>query len=518
MTTRRQILLRFAAITGSAGMYAAMQALGLADSAEAQGVMPDLKPDSGKGVKVVILGAGQAGLSAAYELGKAGYSCTILEARDRAGGRNFTVRKGTKIEFTDGTQQVCQFDEGQYFNAGPARIPSHHNLTLGYCKAFGVAMETEVNWTGPARIQADRLNGGKPISMRQAIYDYRGHVAEMLAKAAKKGVLDDAFSSEDRQKMLDVLKPWGGLTEALTYDGSEMAGYSTPPGAGSQSATHGAPLPFDVCGDAFVQAVATFADDITFQATMQQPVGGMDRIPAAFEARLGQVIRKGCEVRRIRKRGKGVEIYYYDKVTGQPDMIAADYCICTIPLPVLARVDSDFSKPVKAAIAKNAGIYFDGYKIAFQTPRFWESNDQIYGGLSFTDRDTFMTWYPSDRFHAPEGVLIAGYAFDGNMAKRDMPAQIAYARNTIERLHPGQSGLMKAPTIVHWGQMPYTLGLAGDLAADDRAAFDLLSEPDGPIYFAGDHLSHITSWQQGAFLSSHRVVNQISARQASLKA
>ena len=510
--------MRFGAVAGVAGAYSAMRALGLAGDDTAWAGMPDLAPGSGNGVKVVILGAGVAGMSAAYELGKAGYQCTILEARNRVGGRNFTVRKDTVVEMTDGSKQVCAFDDGHYFNAGPARIPSHHQATLGYCKAFGVEMETEVNWSGSALIQTDRVNDAKPIQMRQAVFDYRGHMAELLAKCVKKGALDDAFTGKDKDQLMATLGGWGQLADDATYKGSVKAGFATFPGAGDAKGTPRTPMPLSVVGDPFIQGVAGFADLAEMQATMQQPVGGMDRIPAAFEARLGQVIRKGCEVMRIRRQGKGVQVYYYDKVTGQPDMVAADYCICTIPLPVLAKIDADFSKPVKAAIAKNAGIYFDGYKIAFQSPRFWETNDQIYGGLSFTDRDTFMTWYPSDRFHSPQGVLIAGYAFDGNMAKRDMAAQIAYARDTVERLHPGQSGLMTAPTIVHWGQMPYTLGLAGDLAAEDPAAFDLLSQPDGPIYFAGDHLSHITSWQQGAFLSSHRVVNLISARQASVKA
>ena len=144
--------------------------------------------------------------------------------------------------------------------------------------------------------------------------------------------------------------------------------------------------------------------------------------------------------------------------------------------------------------------------------------DRIYGGLSFTDRDTFATWYPSDRFHSPEGILIAGYAFNGRMGALPMADQIAYARATIERLHPGQGGVMKTPAIVNWSQIPYSQGLAGFISEDDPEAYAVLTQPDGPIYFAGDHLSHVSSWQQGAFVSAHRVVNLIAERQKSLKA
>ncbi len=539
MATRRDILMRFGAVGGFAAAYTAARGLGLMGSDEAWAGTPDLAPDSGKGVRVVILGAGVAGLSAAYELGKAGYQCTLLEARDRVGGRNFTVRKDTVIEMNDGTRQVCQFDDGYYFNAGPARIPSNHQATLGYCKQFGVAMETEVNWSGSALIQTDRLNGGKAIQMRQAIYDYRGHMAELFAKCVNKGALDDTFSKDDLDRLVSTLGRWGGLPgggngpraaaaigatqipQSLVYAGSTSAGYGVEPGAGDQLGTPRDPLPLSIVGDPFVQGVANFTDIIEMQATMQQPVGGMDMIPKAFERELGDVIRKGCEVKRIKrvtgKKGlQTVEIQYWDRISGTAQAIQADYCICTIPLPVLATIPNDFSKDRQAAIARNT-VYGDGYKIAFQSPRFWE-DDQIYGGLSFTDRDTFITWYPSAGFHQPQGVIVAGYAFDGRMGTRDFAGQVDYARGTIDRLHPGKSSLMTSPVAIQWSKVPFTGGLESEMATDNPADYTLLSDADGPFYFAGEHLSHVGAWQQGAFVSAHRVVNLIAARQQSLKA
>ncbi len=538
MTTRRQILMRFGAVGGFAAAYAAAKGMGLMGSDEAWAGTPDLAPDSGKGIRVVILGAGVAGMAAAYELGKAGYQCTILEARDRAGGRNFTVRKGTVIEMNDGSRQVCQFDDGHYFNAGPARIPSNHQATLGYCKQFGVSMETLVNFSGSGLIQTDRLNNGKPIQMRQALYDYRGHMAELFAKCVNKGALDDQFSADDKAKLMDTLSRWGGLLSDagpraaatlgnpvapadMTYTGSTSAGYGTEPGAGDQLGTPRAPLGLDIVGDPFIQGVAGFTDIIEMQATMQQPVGGMDMIPRAFEAQLGDVIRKGCEVKRIkrvlgRKGVQTVEIQYWDKISGTAQAIQADYCICTIPLPVLSGIANDFSKPQQAAIQRNK-VYGDGYKIAFQSPRFWE-DDQIYGGLSFTDRDTFITWYPSAGFHSPEGIIVAGYAFDGRMGERSFADQVTYAQGTVERLHPGHSGLMKTPVAVQWSKMPFSGGLESEMATDNPADYTLLSDADGPFYFAGEHLSHVGAWQQGAFVSAHRVVNLIAARQKSLNA
>jgi monoamine oxidase len=520
MTTRRQILMRFGALAGVAGAYQAMRALGLAGGDEAWAGTPTLVPGSGKGVKVAILGAGVAGMSAAYEMIKAGYECVVLEARERVGGRNWTIRKDTVLDMTDGSRQVCAFDEGHYFNAGPARIPSHHDATLGYCREFGVAMETEVNYSGTAFVQSDRLNGGERIPMRRAVYDQRGHMAELLAKCLNKGALDDAFTGEDKDKLVAGLGQWGGLAKDMTYQGTTRSGYATAPGAAGAKGEAYRPLPLSVVNDPFVLGTTGFQDIIEMQATMQQPVGGMDRIAMAFEARLGSAIKKGCEVKRIRRKGSkkgGVEILYVDKATGKAESLAADYCICTLPFPILNTIPNDFSTDRQAAIKRNS-VYGEGYKIAFQSLRFWETNDRVYGGLGFTERDTFLTWYPSHGFHEPEGVIVAGYNFNDTMGKRTLPEQIAYARETINRLHPGQAGLMKAPIAIDWKKVPYNLGLEGHIANADPDGYTLMGQADGPFYFAGEHLSHVGAWQQGAIVSAHRVVNMIAERQASLNA
>src|SRR4051812_20124970 len=91
--TRREFLRKVAQAGGYRATYLTMQAMGLLGTAALAEPLA-LEPGSSHSTKVVILGAGIAGLSAAYELGKAGYDCTVLEARDRVGGRNWTIRRG----------------------------------------------------------------------------------------------------------------------------------------------------------------------------------------------------------------------------------------------------------------------------------------------------------------------------------------------------------------------------------------------------------------------------------------
>src|ERR1700682_1496922 len=143
--SRRDFLMRVGRAGGYSAAFATMQSLGLMPMKGALAEPIHALPGDGKGVKVVVLGAGIGGLVSAYELRKLGYEVTLLEARDRPGGRNWTARNGTKVEFVDDTTQTVRWEDGNYQNFGPARLPSTHWTMLGYARELGVQMEVEIN-------------------------------------------------------------------------------------------------------------------------------------------------------------------------------------------------------------------------------------------------------------------------------------------------------------------------------------------------------------------------------------
>ena len=103
--TRRTFLMRIGQLGGYSATFTIMQSLGLLPLPEIASEMGKLHLVEGGGTSVVILGGGIAGLVTAYELSRAGYRCTVLEARERPGGRNWTIRGGTRIEFANGFTQ-----------------------------------------------------------------------------------------------------------------------------------------------------------------------------------------------------------------------------------------------------------------------------------------------------------------------------------------------------------------------------------------------------------------------------
>ena len=521
--TRRDFLMRVGQAGGYGAAFLTMQHLGLMAVPEASAMALAMESGSGKGTKVVILGGGIAGLVAAYEMGKAGYSCTVLEARQRPGGRNWTVRNGTKVEFNNGTTQTASWEDSSYFNAGPARLPSTHKTMLGYCKELGVPLEVEVNTSRSSLLQNDAAFGGKAIEQREAINDTRGHVSELLAKCIRKDALDQEISREDQERMLAFLRVYGDLKADYAFTGSERSGVARLPGAGPDTEILRSPLDMHALLDADFWQGMLFEEMLDMQATMFQPVGGMDRIPYAFATKLGDVVQYGAPVREIRKAEQGVRVSYTDAKSGSAKTIEADYCICALPITILKTIPNDFSPRVKKAITEVG--YDSAYKVAWESRRFWEQNYNLYGGLSFVVKGPVnLLWYPSWKLFSDTGVLVAGYGVENQSEFGKLPsvaAKFDASRAAVEKLHPGHGKELKNPMYVNWGEIPFNLGswvgrgpnyAAGRSMEYYEGPYKEFIQPDDRIYFSGDHCSHIIGWQEGAALASHRAVRMISDR------
>jgi monoamine oxidase len=189
---------------------------------------------------------------------------------------------------------------------------------------------------------------------------------------------------------------------------------------------------------------------------------------------------------------------------------------------VLAGIPADFSPEVRAAIA--APQYAKVVKIAFQADRrFWEEDDQIYGGISWTEQDITQVWYPSTGFHGRKGVLLGAYIWSDDIAERVgvlAPAErLALAMQNGARLHEHYAKHVTHGISVAWHKLPENLGAWVDWSSETRkSAYETLLRPDGPIHLAGEHLSYVTAWQEGAVLSAQAAVTAIAERVKSRRA
>ncbi|MDB5611050.1 MAG: flavin monoamine oxidase [Bradyrhizobium sp.] len=519
--TRRDLLSLIGAVSGSAAMYHAMTSLGFASDSGYRG--PIKLDGDPKGASVLILGAGLAGMTAALELRKAGYSVRILEFNSRAGGRNWTLRGGDSFTELGGFKQTCEFDQGLYINPGPWRIPYHHRALLDYCRRLGVALEPFIQLNHNALLHTTGAFGGAPQRIRDIKTDFQGQISELLAKATQQGKLDEAVSREDREILMEALRSWGALDANYAYKANlisaDFRGYAKNPGGGVGAApVAGEPIGLsDILKSRLWRYLQNFALH-TFQTTMFQPVGGMDMIGKAFAREVGDVIRYDAKVTRVQQDASGVTVTYTDlKSPASPQQAKADWCICTIPLSILSQLPIDVGGRMKAAI--DAVPYAASVKIGLQFKRrFWEEDEAIYGGISYTDLPIRQIAYPNTGFNsAGKGVLLGAYLFDGANAYEftSMPPaeRIARAVEFGASIHPQYPAEFENGVAVAWHRMPFTLGCSGDWTDGARVEhYDNLCQIDGRIMLAGEHASYIPAWQEGAILSSLNAITRLHDR------
>ncbi|KAA1420087.1 flavin monoamine oxidase family protein [Mumia zhuanghuii] len=524
--TRRDFLKQVGIAGGAGVMLHSMGALGLSPAAAAE--TPPFTPPKPSDLarhgrkSVLILGGGIAGLTTAYELGKAGYRCTILEARERPGGRNWTVRGGSTETDLKGQTQRAAFSSGQYMNAGPGRLPQHH-VTVDYCRELGVELETFVNQNADAYLYRTGSHNlaGQPIRHRAAKADVYGYVSELLAKATDQGALDTYLTQADKDALISFLRSFGSIgakengdpAASYKYTGGGRRGYAIEPGV-----TAGEPLSPYALSDVLASGIGNyFSFEFGFDQAMQmlQPVGGMDRIPYAFEKAIGRdKIEYGAEVSAFRNTSSGVEVEY--SVGGRRTKKAkADFLVCTIPPHIAAKIPSNLPADVVSALAyarpTNAG------KIGIEYDRrWWELDHKIYGGITNANNELGNMWYPSSGFHGKRGTMV-GYYNTGGSANTygalTPKERLAKAVAQGAEIHgPAYTKDVRSSFSVDWATAKHSEGAWVGWPSRTDGNYDKLLEPSGNVYFAGDHMSYTIAWQHGAMVSARSTVEALHNR------
>jgi monoamine oxidase len=519
--TRRQLLTLVGKVGGGAAMYRAMTALGFA--AESNYTGPISLQDAPKGSSVLILGAGIAGLVAAYELRRAGYEVTVLEYNGRAGGRAWTIRGGDEYTELGGFKQKCEFDKGLYLNTGPWRIPFHHHAVIDYAKRFGVALEPFIQVNYNAYVHSSDAFQGRPQRYRHVQADYQGHVSELLAKAVNERQLDAELSREDQDKLLESLRSWGALDKQFRYamntTSSNRRGYEVDPAGGSMPvAVSSKPIDRDELLRSGLWKHIAIGTDYEFQSTIFQPVGGMDQIAMAMYREVKDLVRFNAKVTKIDQNERSVTVTYVDAngVNAPSRSAKADWCICTIPLSILSQIEVTASRPMLDAI--HAVPYAASFKAGLQFKRkFWEQDEQIYGGISYTDLSINRISYPSNGYGQPgKGVMVGSYVLGSNAFEFSAMTPEQRLREVLRQgaeIHPQYPEEFENGISVGWHRVPWTNGCYGLWTETTRNShYKNLCLIDGRLALAGEHASYLPAWQEGSVLSALDTVQRLHRR------
>lgn len=450
--------------------------------------------------KVIVLGAGMAGLTAAYELQRAGHDPILLEAQNRVGGRVQTLRD--------------PFADGLYAETGAMRLPRSHLLTQAYIEKF--ALRT-LPFTLGNRNAFYQLHG---VRRRIAECNANPDLLGFDVATHEKGRTAAQHWDEALRPLTDLLRAQGEAAWAeivARYDH-----YSTREFLEMNQWSEGLIEMFGLLSDQESLMNSSFLELFREEAggyytDLVQLDGGMDTLPKAFLPDLRQRIRFGAKVIALDQSPDDVTIHYRTPAGRFKE--TADYAVITIPFPVLRHIEilKPFSRPKQRAIRQ---LHYDASaKIVMQfRRRFWEEDDGIYGGGTVTDLPIRIVFYPDQGRETGRGVVLASYTWAedaqrwGSLSPAD---RIQQALENITQIHPQAAAEFEVGASKMWHDDEFA---GGAFALFDPGQQTLLHHhiiaPEGRLHFAGEHASLAHAWIQGAIESGLRAAHEIHTTDA----
>jgi len=446
--------------------------------------------------KIIIVGAGMAGLAAADLLLKAGHDPVILEAQHRVGGRVLTIRE--------------PFAPGLYGEAGAMRLPQSHALTMAYLEKFGLkhypfTLSNPQAYCHLRGVQRRRAEA-------DAHLDQFGYEVAPHERGQSPAHLWEAALLPFAQKLeREGAAAWDEICAG--YDQYSVREFF-------EEVLHWSEGLIEIFGLLFNQEAmmnSSFLELLReevggFYTNLVQLEGGTEQLPLAFLPTLKDRIRFGAKMTAIDQSPTGVTIHY--RTLAGNMQATGDYAILTVPFPVLRHVEvlKPFTFAKQRAIRQ---LHYDASaKIFLQfRRRFWEEDDGIFGGGTVTDLAVRNVFYPEHGRETGRGVMLASYTWAedaqrwGSLSERD---RIEQALENIIHIHPQARDEFEVGASKMWHDDEFA---GGAFALFDPGQQTLLHKhitaPEGRIHFAGEHASLAHAWIQGALESGLRAAYEI---------
>ncbi len=446
--------------------------------------------------KVIVVGAGMAGLTAAYELQRAGHEPLILEAQARVGGRVYTLRE--------------PFSHGLYAEVGAMRIPRTHALTMAYIEKFKLSVS--------------------PFTMDNPnAYYYIGGRRYRVAEAkANPDVLGFEVGLHERGKTADQL--WAAaimpIVKRLEREGqgawtaivAEYDKYSTREFLESCGWSQGAIEMFGLLEDQEALLNSSFLELLreevgNYYTDMIEIDGGMDHLPQAFLPALQSRIHYGAKMVAVDQTPDKVTVHYHTRSARKA--VTGDYAIITVPFPILRHVEAlkPFSRAKQRAIRE---LHYDASaKILFQCRRrFWEEDDKIFGGGTITDLPIRVVYYPDHARETGRGIILASYTWSedahrwGSLTHHD---RVGQALEDLAQIHPQIAEEFEVGATQMWHHDEFAGGAFALFDPEQQSLlYDDIIAPEGRVHFAGEHASLAHAWIQGAIESGLRAALEVN--------
>ncbi|AFY56413.1 monoamine oxidase [Rivularia sp. PCC 7116] len=467
--------------------------------------------------RITVLGAGIAGLVAAYELERMGHQVDIMEGSPRIGGRVWTHRFGND-------------SSAPYGELGAMRIPSDHECVLHYINEMGLSDKLCKFVTMFEENNALLNIQGKLCRIRD--------VADRALQKLYQGLFLDKRYSEKTKLFAAWLKTIvnaigsGELRECLEHDLTHLMDrletLDLQPFLNLQGKaidihrfikTH--PDVREKCS----KALDLFLNDILVETSpnLMQLQGGMDQLTTNLAEAINAPIRCNQEIVALRVLENGVEVSWLEE--GRLYTRHCDYVLCTIPFSVLRKIELSGFDDKKIAAINNA-VYWPATKVLFHCARpFWQKHG-IFGGASFSDEGIRQVYYPSVSNNSSQGsVLLASYTIGddatylGKMSEQD---RSHYVKNALSKIHPEiqTPGMLSDTATIAWSTYKWSAGGCSvpwnhDMSYE-RHQYQDMARSQNTLFFAGEHCSRLPAWMEGSIESALQAVHDIASYKPSV--
>jgi monoamine oxidase len=379
---------------------------------------------------------------------------------------------------------------------------------LNYCKELGVALQIFVNEADASYFYYEGADAGalanRRVRLREVKADLIGHTNELLVKAIDRRQLDLPLTAEDTQRFTSFLIAEGYLDASdRAYKAFATRGPGDPHGLTA------------LLRSGFANRMRSIpARDGTTAAPMFHPVGGMDQIPKAFERAIEpRRITFNADVRSVHQTDAGVEVIYVDTKSGTTTRTVTDYVVACLPLTVLASVDINLSTDMMTAV--RAATYSDSAKMGLAMKRrFWEEDDQIFGGHLYSNLPLGEFSYPSDGYFSRKGVLLGLYVHSpmGDLGYQPVAARIEHVLTHASKVHPQIRTEFESAYATWWKRVKYSEG--GFATGAVAARRQQLSRVENRIIIgcAATAPASEPDWQEGAVAAGWQAVTSLHNR------